>query len=318
MPSQSALPFAPYPYVIVPHTINTSASAQTPSPGKDISRPPLSATGFIQNEHGALIPVYPPQALGEYMNSTFQTQATQGAPGQSSTSAGGDLGQTMATHLPSQHPWPGYPAQFVTMPMAAPPAASQMSTSVHSQPPPPYAPNTTAMAPVTGLASSTSSSVSNGSQHGQPHQQQQQYPAHQHHQPSASASAQSNHPTHNHNPMSAHSSMGALTAAVSHQTLPKLTTSFSQSAVPQQRPDSFSFGRSGNGGNLRRSPSAIRINRPPQSVAGAIDDHQKFNPQNYSLPPRPNLPQLQTGFNRPYNEGHSQVHWMANQPHQQQ
>ncbi|EPQ60378.1 hypothetical protein GLOTRDRAFT_124137 [Gloeophyllum trabeum ATCC 11539] len=51
------IPYAPYP---AQHDL-----AQFSLPG---GQPPLRPTGFVQNEHGMLVPVYQPEALGQYMS----------------------------------------------------------------------------------------------------------------------------------------------------------------------------------------------------------------------------------------------------------
>ena len=252
------------------------------------------------------------------MSNTSPSQGTHAPPGPAiSGPTNIDAGQTTPTYT-GQHAWPGYPTQFIAMPMGTLPGAPQSSVSAHGQPPPPYAPNSAASASVNGLVSSTSSSGSNGSPHG-PVQQQHSIPQQQQTAPALPP----------HVPMPAHSSMTTLTAAMSHQMLPKLATSFSQPTVPsgrdnamhaqQQRRESLSFGRpAANNGTLRHSPSVVRINRPSQPTASSsADDFHKFNAQ-HAHPPRPNPPQLQLGYSRPNNEGHSQMHWMTNHPHQQQ
>ncbi|OBZ79169.1 hypothetical protein A0H81_01429 [Grifola frondosa] len=56
-----------------------TANEETPSPGPQQSdtQPPLRPTGFIQGEHGTLIPVYHPEALGQYMANAHPGQAPQ-------------------------------------------------------------------------------------------------------------------------------------------------------------------------------------------------------------------------------------------------
>lgn len=58
-------------------TLGVTSSSQPSTLAKD--QPPLHATGFIQGEHGTLIPVYQPDALSEYMSGTSPT--TQQARG---------------------------------------------------------------------------------------------------------------------------------------------------------------------------------------------------------------------------------------------
>ncbi len=50
---------------------------QLPYPPHAGTQPPLRPTGFIQGEHGTLIPVYQPEALDQYMS---HTRRDQGSP----------------------------------------------------------------------------------------------------------------------------------------------------------------------------------------------------------------------------------------------
>ncbi|GBE77675.1 predicted protein [Sparassis crispa] len=71
------VPYAPYPTV-------APGNDQIQVPQSNM-QPPLRPTGFIQGEHGTLIPVYQPEALDQYMSNTQHTQSppqgpTQGQP----------------------------------------------------------------------------------------------------------------------------------------------------------------------------------------------------------------------------------------------
>ncbi|TBU34773.1 hypothetical protein BD311DRAFT_649535 [Dichomitus squalens] len=97
----------------------------TVAPYQSVSQPPLRATGFIQNEHGTLIPVYQREALDQYMASAF---GGQGPPSQQipphpvtpfAPSGGTPWHQGPALPV---HPG-GYPVGFprVTQPPSGPP-----------------------------------------------------------------------------------------------------------------------------------------------------------------------------------------------------
>lgn len=68
-----------YPPVPAYNDQTQSQSAQ-PYPFQSHQQPPLRPTGFIQGQHGMLIPVYQPEALHQYMSSTDQTQPTSQGP----------------------------------------------------------------------------------------------------------------------------------------------------------------------------------------------------------------------------------------------
>ncbi|RPD82415.1 hypothetical protein L226DRAFT_564990 [Lentinus tigrinus ALCF2SS1-7] len=92
-------------------TKDMTGSAATPSAsGGHMSQPPLRATGFIQNEQGALIPVYQREALDEYMAHAHgrqpppptQTQSAPQAAGRANTPPDGIVWQ--APPLAMYHP----------------------------------------------------------------------------------------------------------------------------------------------------------------------------------------------------------------------
>lgn len=78
-------PYIPYPPPAVP-----LPKEQNPS---QAIQPPVRATGFIQGEHGMLIPVYQPEALHQYMSNTDQSQSPHSAP----------------AAIPPTSVWPQYP-----------------------------------------------------------------------------------------------------------------------------------------------------------------------------------------------------------------
>ncbi|KZT30864.1 hypothetical protein NEOLEDRAFT_1174229 [Neolentinus lepideus HHB14362 ss-1] len=80
------IPYAPYP---VQHEIT---QAQFPA-----GQPPLRPTGFVQNEHGMLVPVYQPEALGQYMSNGRDSNPSL------ATSTSSD-GQATALHWPQPTP----------------------------------------------------------------------------------------------------------------------------------------------------------------------------------------------------------------------
>ena len=303
----------------------TTAPSQTPSPGKNQPQPPLYPTGFIQGEHGTLIPVYHPQALNEYMGGASPTHT---APDQRPTATTANTGQTAQAFV-AQPTWPGVPAPVIALPM--PPQhlpAPQTAAPAHSQPPPVYIPGPAAAVPVRGVISGNNNNATSMLPHGPQQLGLQQ------------ASVQSG-PTQGYT-FPSHNSMGAIPSN-NHSNMPKMPTSFSQPSLSTERSntmhgqshrrDSFNFGRSGaNGGNMGRSPSVVRIsNRVPSTAGGSgMDDHNNkgaFSLQQYptqqpqpqpQTQTRPNLPHLQLGFNKYNSEGHSQMQWMASHPHQQQ
>ena len=98
------------------------------------SQPPLNATGFIQGEHGVLFPVYPQEALSDYMSGCSPTQ-TAAAHASASTTGAVLVGQQQQQpNLPSAQMWHGYPhaPHFIAYPI--PPASSVGVTSSTTPP----------------------------------------------------------------------------------------------------------------------------------------------------------------------------------------
>ena len=109
---RATVPFAPYPYMVVPQTEAARSATTNPQSTNPVkNQPPLHATGFIQGEHGTLIPVYQPDALDEYMNGS-----TTGHVGGGSASAPVSTQQTGGIF--SAPVWPGYAAPpMITYPL---------------------------------------------------------------------------------------------------------------------------------------------------------------------------------------------------------
>lgn len=97
-----------YPPAPPPYGNQSQTHIANPSQGQSDHQPPLQPTGFIQGQHGMLIPVYQPDALQQYMSNTDQSPSASSHQG--------------PTHPPQQSPWsqpPQYP--FVPYPMSVPP-----------------------------------------------------------------------------------------------------------------------------------------------------------------------------------------------------
>ena len=120
---------------------------QAPIPAKE--QPPLHATGFIQGEHGTLIPVYQPDALNDYMNGASPTaQQTRNAlanasPASSNSPTLGRLPPGVAApYWPQGYPQPsmyGYPVPNTALSATIGPSGATNTTSlmagVQQQPP---------------------------------------------------------------------------------------------------------------------------------------------------------------------------------------
>lgn len=105
------IPYMPYP-------TGPATSEQTgPHASQAAVQPPLRATGFIQGEHGMLIPVYQPEALNQYMSNAEHPQSP--AP-------------VVPTATPPVSVWPQYPPIHM-YPYAAPMHSLAPSPSQHSQ-----------------------------------------------------------------------------------------------------------------------------------------------------------------------------------------
>ncbi|KLO20673.1 hypothetical protein SCHPADRAFT_16570 [Schizopora paradoxa] len=77
----------PYQYVpVIPTEVPSAAAASTPEVTSK-GQAPLSATGFVQGEHGGLIPIYQPDALNRYMAGSSSNMNAQGASGATSPDA---------------------------------------------------------------------------------------------------------------------------------------------------------------------------------------------------------------------------------------
>ena len=98
--------------MVVPQTEAARSATTNPQSTNPVkNQPPLHATGFIQGEHGTLIPVYQPDALDEYMNGS-----TTGHVGGGSASAPVSTQQTGGIF--SAPVWPGYAAPpMITYPL---------------------------------------------------------------------------------------------------------------------------------------------------------------------------------------------------------
>ncbi|EJD03642.1 uncharacterized protein FOMMEDRAFT_166994 [Fomitiporia mediterranea MF3/22] len=121
----AAVPFTPFPYTIVPPSTgeapnSSTATSQLPTSAR--GQPPLHATGFIQGEHGTLIPVYQPDALCDYMNGSSPTRGAGGARDSSVVSGG--FPSTQQQNLVAAQMWHSLPhiPQFIAYPI--PPASA--------------------------------------------------------------------------------------------------------------------------------------------------------------------------------------------------
>lgn len=131
------IPYPSYPYIAAAHPDQQANAAvpQAPTPVK--GKPPLRATGFIQGEHGALIPVYQPDALDQYMTSTATTgqapsqdQAQESVQMHSQSLHGQAQGAAAAAIWANYQPQP----QIYAYQMAAAAAATQtMPPAVQQQ-----------------------------------------------------------------------------------------------------------------------------------------------------------------------------------------
>ncbi|KZT74988.1 hypothetical protein DAEQUDRAFT_807262 [Daedalea quercina L-15889] len=112
------VPYMPYPPV-PPYGDQTQTHSAQLNHSHPDHQPPLRPTGFIQGQHGMLIPVYQPEALQQYMSNTEQAPSPSHAQ--------------VPAHPPHPPTWP-QPSQypFVPYPMPMPP------TGLSPSQPPPY------------------------------------------------------------------------------------------------------------------------------------------------------------------------------------
>ncbi|TDL28259.1 hypothetical protein BD410DRAFT_353854 [Rickenella mellea] len=103
-PLRPVVSYTPYPYA-APSELPGSTYPQNQPAAK--AQPPLRPTGFIQGEHGALIPVYQPEALDQYMTTLSTGHATNLSTSGSGSGQSTGLAQGIAT---TPNPaWPTYP-----------------------------------------------------------------------------------------------------------------------------------------------------------------------------------------------------------------
>ena len=104
---------------------NTSRPPGHVNTHQQIVQPPLRATGFIQNEHGTLIPVYQREALDQYMANAHGRQlalSQMGTPSQPGPGLAATNGTTW--HQPPALPLcpGGYPVSIPAVGVAPPPS----------------------------------------------------------------------------------------------------------------------------------------------------------------------------------------------------
>ncbi|KAL5519269.1 hypothetical protein ACEPAH_952 [Sanghuangporus vaninii] len=134
---RTSIPFTPYPYIVVPPAntdVSRSATVTSSQPTTPVkSQPPLHPTGFIQGEHGVLIPMYQPEALSDYMSGCSPTQNAT-APRASTMSAGAAFVGQQQSNLSSVQMWHGYThaPQFIAYPV---PPASSVGVTTSATPP---------------------------------------------------------------------------------------------------------------------------------------------------------------------------------------
>ena len=109
------IPYMPYPPAPPSYGNQHQAHIANASQGQS-DQPPLQPTGFIQGQHGMLIPVYQPDALQQYMSNTEQ-----------SPSASNHQAPTQPPHPSLWSQPPQYP--FVPYPMSVPPIGPSPSNS---------------------------------------------------------------------------------------------------------------------------------------------------------------------------------------------
>lgn len=102
------IPWMPYPPAPPSYNNRSQTHVANPSHGQSDHQPPLQPTGFIQGQHGMLIPVYQPDALQQYMSNTEQSPSNSRYQG--------------PTHPPHPSLW-SQPSQYpiVHYPMSIPP-----------------------------------------------------------------------------------------------------------------------------------------------------------------------------------------------------
>ncbi|PCH34009.1 hypothetical protein WOLCODRAFT_160525 [Wolfiporia cocos MD-104 SS10] len=107
-PSKSVMPYVGYP-AVMPAPDHEQQHSQVAQGGV---QPPLRATGFIQGEHGMLIPVYQPEALHQYMSNAEHAQTPPpNVPVQTPPAA----------FWPHYQQFPIYPYPVPMQPIAPPP-----------------------------------------------------------------------------------------------------------------------------------------------------------------------------------------------------
>ncbi|KAH9835913.1 uncharacterized protein C8Q71DRAFT_908297 [Rhodofomes roseus] len=110
------IPYMSYP-TVPQHNEHASTHSTQPHPSHANQQPPLRPTGFIQGQHGMLIPVYQPEALHQYMSSTEQNQP----PGHGTT------------HPPHASTWPQH-TQYPFVPYSNSMQHTEPSHTQNSQP----------------------------------------------------------------------------------------------------------------------------------------------------------------------------------------
>ncbi|KIY51237.1 hypothetical protein FISHEDRAFT_70880 [Fistulina hepatica ATCC 64428] len=136
-------PFMPYPaYFPRPDQVMTSGSGPAGTATTGLSQAPLMPTGFIQNEQGTLIPVYQPEALDQYISTSYnaarpsantppQPAWNQFIPGCSFTTPAPGT-----PHIPTNLPRPLRPTHWTPTQPAAPCFVPSTLPNTHGSGPP--------------------------------------------------------------------------------------------------------------------------------------------------------------------------------------
>lgn len=327
---QATVPFAPYPYMIVPpantELARTGATSSQPvTPVKD--QPPLQPTGFIQGEHGSLIPLYQPDALQEYMNvnglSPIQHQGQPHVPAAATSQA---VAGPQPQGFIAAHMWPGYSHQPQYFAYPVPTASAPAATAVPNTSTPPAAAQQQAIhQQIHGQAmqaSGPASYVSPGmvaASHPNASQQQQQPPmvfqggAGPGMPPPYYATA---HPNAGAPPI-VPARAGPHVGHTAHGNTPERHNSYVNKHPPRRDPGPHHgrniHGPGPNNGTVRSSPAAQSVNR--SAATPRADPHQNnianaFQQRQHHAHANPHI---QLGFNNHIPDGgHSQHQWITN------
>lgn len=136
--------------VLTSDSSHSSSSSQPSTPAR--GQPPLHATGFIQGEHGTLIPVYQQEALNEYMSGS-SPRVPMHPQGPLPMQFQGAQSQGTVTAAPTWHSYAPNPQFYAyampqpvsIVPSSSPPACAQQQMQHDMQgrtmqpaPPPPW------------------------------------------------------------------------------------------------------------------------------------------------------------------------------------